>query len=144
MPDTAGALHPDPRIVAMPETIHWESLAELMTAVGWGSTHDSPALRAMFGGAVYTVLAEEGGRVVGYVRAFTDRVSVSWIAEIAVHPERQGRGIGGRLMEALLRDLGGTAIYGEALNGSEAFFIRHGVVPRPGKLVAISRRPRSA
>ena len=48
-------------------------------------------------------VSEEDGRVVGYVTCYVNTASsVGWVANIAVEPEFQGRGIGRALMDAAL------------------------------------------
>jgi len=46
---------------------------------------------------------EEDGRVLGYITTRVDmRTRIGWIPNMAVHPARQGRGIGKQLLQAAL------------------------------------------
>ena len=42
------------------------------------------------------------GRQVGFARAVTDHATFTWVCDVMVHPEHQGRGLGKWLMGCLL------------------------------------------
>ncbi len=66
----------------------------------------APVPDSTIGGEVdYSVVGEDGGRIIGFVLARVVRSSaelsdVAWIEFIGIHPDCQGRGIGRRLLEA--------------------------------------------
>lgn len=138
---TAGATPFNIRLA--PLNVEPSALAELYASVSWGTVldYDDAHVRALLAGATFCATAEVSDRTVGLVRAFSDKVAVTWIAEILVHPSTQRQGIGRALVETVLSEFGHTAIYAEALVGTERFFERVGIAPRPKRIVACSRRP---
>jgi len=81
-----------------------------------------------------------GDRLVGLARAFGDGVIHTALAEVLVHPDQRGRGIGRALVAAVGSACAGTALYAEALPGQAPFFARCGLVARPAMTV-LSRPP---
>lgn len=67
----------------------------------------SAKIRRIIGASWPFIVADEGGSVVAYayVTQFRDRAAYAWTCEdsIYVHPDWQGRGIGRRLLQELLR-----------------------------------------
>ena len=49
-----------------------------------------------------TVVAREGGRLVGLARAVTDGATFAWICDVVVEEGLRGRGVGRELMARLL------------------------------------------
>jgi GNAT superfamily N-acetyltransferase len=131
---------------ARPGRVDAAQIVDLYVSVGWGQrdAYKHSDVEAMFAATAFFVLAEVGGKLAGAIRVLSDRVSVSWIAEIAVRPEFQRTGIGRALIDAVIGELGHTAIYAEAAAGAEGFFEAAGIRPRPRHLVACSRGPSSA
>jgi GNAT superfamily N-acetyltransferase len=83
-----------------------EEFLGLVRAVGWARDVDQTgrAARAL-AGARFGVVALDGGRAVGSGMVLGDGVSLAYLKDIMVHPEWQGRGIGTRIVEALLAAL---------------------------------------
>jgi amino-acid N-acetyltransferase len=76
------------------------------------------------------VVAERDGQVVGCAALHVLWADLAEVRTVAVHREAQGRGIGGLLLERLLRravDLGVRRVF--CLTFETAFFARHGFVP---------------
>ena len=126
-----------------PTEIEPRSVAELYGSVGWGDpqAYRDAELRMMVAQSTFFAVAEENGQMIGLLRALSDRVSVTWIAEVVVQPAYQRRGVGAALIAVLLREFAHTAIYAEALAGTDPFFARFGITAKPGKLIACSRKP---
>jgi predicted N-acetyltransferase YhbS len=59
---------------------------------------------------VTTVVALEGGAVVGFAELFSDGEIQAFLANLAVAVERRGTGIGRRLVEEALRLGGGVRV----------------------------------
>ena len=74
--------------------------------VGWPNPPKPAAHLKLLRGSDLTVLAVDGGRVVGFITAITDGVLAAYIPFLEVLPEYQGRGIGGQLVKRMLRKLG--------------------------------------
>ncbi|MDR9839175.1 GNAT family N-acetyltransferase [Herbaspirillum huttiense] len=121
----------------------FEAIANLYESVGFGTVEfykgDKGFEIALASSASTNFFAlDEQGDVVGMTRVFSDNKICTWIAELCVHPEWQGNGIGRNLVQMVISRFGHTAIYVEAFSGSEGFFTRQGIKPKT-KLVACSR-----
>ncbi len=82
------------------------------------------------------VVAEADGRVVGCAALHVLWADLAEVRTVAVDPRAQGRGLGGLLLERLLRragDLGVRRVF--CLTFETAFFARHGFVPATQVLV---------
>ncbi|MBT2866680.1 GNAT family N-acetyltransferase [Chromobacterium violaceum] len=77
------------------------------------------ARMARFSG--FGVYAYARGRVWGLARGFSDGWQAGWLAELIVHRDAAGRGIGSTLGQAFIQRCGAGTIYCEALSGREAF-----------------------
>ncbi len=130
------------QIALNPSHVDFQQLRTLLSDSGWGAAdfYTDAVLEKMIKGCSYFVVAEDANTLQGYARAFTDDILVTWIAEILVHPERRLQGIGTRMMSELLRVTGHTAVYAEALVGTEGFNESFGIMKRR-KLIACSRSP---
>lgn len=130
------------RIEINPPHVDFQQLRMLLNESGWGTadSYTDAVLEKMIKGCSYFVVAHEASTLLGYARAFTDDIVVTWIAEILVHPERRRQGIGTQIMNELLRATSHTAVYAEAFSGMEGFLESFGITKK-SKLVACSRRP---
>ncbi|MDC7789379.1 GNAT family N-acetyltransferase [Rhodoplanes sp. TEM] len=116
-------------------------IAALYEAVGWGRREDYAPddLTTAVRRTTFVFAALDGERLVGLLRALSDGVYVTWVAEVVVHPAHQCRGVGTALMRHLLANAGHTSIYAECLAGALPFLDRLGITEKP-TLVACSRR----
>ncbi len=117
-------------------------IASLYRAVGWGSPGSTAELRDLYEFSNYFLLALDGDQVLGLLRAESETAQTTWLAEIAVLPGFQSRGIGLALMARFLADHPNRTLYTDATEGVEEFFLRHGIalrrprVPGPRKIDA--------
>lgn len=75
----------------------------LYESVGWTSYLRRPGLlREAYAASLKILAAHDGGRLVGVIRAVGDGVSILYIQDVIVHPAYQRRGIGTRLLQAML------------------------------------------
>lgn len=80
-----------------------EEILPLYASVGWTAYTDAPeALREGFARSLLTLAAYEEGRLLGLVRAVGDGSTVLYIQDLLVAPHCQRRGIGSRLLQAVL------------------------------------------
>jgi ribosomal protein S18 acetylase RimI-like enzyme len=108
------------------DRIDWNALSELYRIAPLGDkTPDD--LRRAFGNSMYKCFAFEEGILAGAGRAVADGVDCSYICDIAVHPDFQGRGLG-KEIATRLRDLsrGHRKIILYANPGTEPFYERLG------------------
>jgi GNAT superfamily N-acetyltransferase len=79
-----------------------EELQGLLRAVGWASDDRTDRAAKALAGARFGVVAIEGGRAVGSGMVLGDGATFAYLKDIIVRPEWQGRGIGTRIVDALL------------------------------------------
>jgi GNAT superfamily N-acetyltransferase len=79
-----------------------EELQALLRAVGWASDDRPDRAAKALAGARFGVVAVAGGHPVGSGMVLGDGATFAYLKDIAVRPEWQGRGIGTRIVEALL------------------------------------------
>jgi len=80
-----------------------EALGALLDGHSFWATGRRPAqLRRMLGGSQVVVSAWKAGELVGFGRATSDGVFRAVLWDVVVAEEQQGRGVGRRIVEALL------------------------------------------
>jgi GNAT superfamily N-acetyltransferase len=103
-------------------------MAELSNLYKIAPLGDKPpeALRTVFGNSMFTCFLYAGDQLVGAGRALADGLDCAYIADLAVHPEHQGRGLGKALVQKLVcRAQGHKKIILYANPGTEGFY--HGL-----------------
>ncbi|HYG65593.1 MAG TPA: GNAT family N-acetyltransferase [Thermoanaerobaculia bacterium] len=76
-----------------------------------------------------TLVAEVDGAVAGFVTGCREPRGIGRVRSLDVAPERQGEGIGSRLLAAIeewLREQGSAALLLETAPGARGFYERHG------------------
>ena len=73
--------------------IDWTALSELYRIAPLGDKEPSE-LRIAFSNSRYKCFVLEDGSLIGAGRALADGIDCSYLCDIAVHPEFQGRGLG--------------------------------------------------
>jgi ribosomal protein S18 acetylase RimI-like enzyme len=73
--------------------IDWAALSELYRIAPLGDKKSSE-LRLVFTNSRYKCFVLEDGLLIGAGRAVADGIDCSYLCDIAVHPEFQGRGLG--------------------------------------------------
>ncbi|MET9358976.1 GNAT family N-acetyltransferase [Streptomyces sp. NPDC006617] len=80
-------------------------------------------LTTVFGNSRYACFVYAGDVLVGAGRALADGVDCAYIADVAVHPEHQGRGLGSDIIRKLVELAAGhKKIILYAAPGTEAFY----------------------
>ena len=107
--------------------------------------HKPPdALRTVFGHSMFMCFVRAGDSLVGAGRALADGRDCSYIADVAVHPDHQRRGLGQAIVRKLVdmsRDHKKIILY--ANPGTEEFYARLGFL-RMNTAMAIWQDPASA
>ena len=80
-----------------------QELVDLYTAVGWVRYVQKPdELHEAVMRSTYVVTARRHDLLVGLARCVSDEVSIAYVQDILVRPELQRKGVGRKLMEAVL------------------------------------------
>ncbi len=113
-------------------TEDFPGIIALYRAHGWTHASDPERLRTAIETSSFSVVAVEDERVVGFARAMSDEAFAVYIADILVAPERQRRGIGRTLAEAILDHYPIDRFHHQVLvaeRGAEGFYRKLGLVP---------------
>ena len=83
----------------------------------------------------------EGDEQVGFARVVTDAATFAWLGDVFVLPDHRGRGLGKRLIEAVMAhpDLQGLRKFMLATADAHSLYERFGfsVPPDPGRLMEL-------
>jgi GNAT superfamily N-acetyltransferase len=82
------------------DTMDWNELSNLYRIAPLGNK-SAADLRVVFTNSMYRVFVREDGILIGAGRAVADGIDVSYLADIAVHPGHQGRGLGKEIVSRL-------------------------------------------
>ena len=123
--------------------VDWDELSELYRIAPLGEK-SPPDLTTVFSNSRFTCFVYAGDRLAGAGRALADGLDCSYIADIAVHPDHQGRGLGKALITELVRlSQGHKKILLYANPGTEGFYAKLGF-HRMNTAMAIWRNPAQA
>ena len=75
------------------ENMDWEALSNLYRIAPLGDKKPE-ALKITFSNSLFKCFVYNGEKLIGAGRALADGLDCSYIADVAVHPEYQGQGIG--------------------------------------------------
>ncbi len=109
--------------------IRWSELAELYRIAPLG-TKKPDDLRIAFTNSRYKLFVFDGEKLVGAGRAIADGIDCAYIADVAIHPDYQGKGLGRELMQQMYRLVEGhrkVVLYAAA--GKEGFYRALGFSP---------------
>ena len=104
----------------------WAELSELYRIAPLG---DKPpdVLRTVFANSMFMTFVRAGGRLVAAGRALADGLDCAYLADVAVHPDHQGSGLGAAVIRDLVHQAGGhRKIILYANPGTEGFYSRLG------------------
>jgi GNAT superfamily N-acetyltransferase len=108
------------------DAVDWDELSDLYRVAPLG-IKPPDALRTVFGNSMFRCLAYADGRLVGAGRALADGLDWAYIADVAVHPDEQGRGLGKEIIRRLVDQASGhKKIILYANPGKEAFYLKLG------------------
>ena len=111
-------------------------LAGLYSDAGWGEFYGNEhILKERFENSTFSAFSTHDEKVVGCIRVLSDRVSITWIAEILVAKEYQRQGIGRELVACTLKEFQHTDIYLETFGNAAGFFEKCGLSVRPAMVV---------
>lgn len=108
------------------EAVDWEELSNLYRVAPLGNKKAAD-LAAVFVNSMFRCFVYDSGRLVGVGRALADGIDCSYLCDIAVHPDYQGRGLGKEIVQRL-RDLSKNhrKIILYAAPGKDGFYLKLG------------------
>jgi len=108
-----------------------EEYRTLCTAVGWEEVMNFEAAKEALPNSLYGVVVECEAKVVGMGRVVGDDAIFYYLQDVAVVPEHQGKGVGKRIVEQIVKHIKEVApekafvgVFAEA--GTEEFYERYG------------------
>ncbi len=106
--------------------VDWEELSQLYRIAPLGEKPPRE-LATVFANSMFTCFVFADGRLVGAGRALADGLDCSYIADVAVHPDHQGMGLGKSLISELVAlSEGHKKIILYANPGTEGFYAKLG------------------
>ena len=109
----------------VPAEIPPDEAAELYLEAGWMDHADVQAVSAMLKGTFAVSAAFHNGRLIGFMRAFSDGVSDAYMLDLVVRKEYRKHGVGRKILEQLadhLKQRGIDWILCIGAPGTEAFY----------------------
>jgi predicted N-acetyltransferase YhbS len=125
------------------EGIDWTEAASIFERAPLG-TREPDVLRKTFENSDLTCFALDGDTLVGIARALSDHTVHSVIYDLCMLPEYQGKGLGTRMMEAMLERLGTPGVVLWSVPGKEPFYARFGFKPMLTAMARFEDPERSA
>lgn len=83
------------------ENINWDELSNLYLIAPLGKK-DPSDLKIAFSNSMYKCFVTDSGNLIAVGRALADGIDCSYICDVAVHPDYQGRGIGKEVVSRLV------------------------------------------
>ncbi|HSK67153.1 MAG TPA: GNAT family N-acetyltransferase [Anaerolineales bacterium] len=108
------------------KSVDWNELSHLYLIAPLGQK--SPAdLQVSFANSMFKCFVYDSGKLIAAGRALADGVDCSYIADVAVHPDYQGQGLGRQVVMKLVELLRGhRKIILYAAVGKEPFYLKLG------------------
>ncbi|HJS08194.1 MAG TPA: GNAT family N-acetyltransferase [Pirellulales bacterium] len=110
-----------------------EGVVALYQANGWSAAEKPLLLQKALVASHSLVTAWDGPKLVGLGNAITDGYLVVYYPHLLVHPDYQGRGIGGQLMQRLLARYAGFHQHMLVADGRSVEFYRKCGFERAGR-----------
>lgn len=107
--------------------------------MGWPAVSLGTARQCIHQACFVGSARDTDGGLLGLVRVVGDGVLTFYVADLMVHPDARGRGVGDELMKRLVGYLRANAAQGATvalvpLSGRESFYERHGFSAAPRKV----------
>jgi ribosomal protein S18 acetylase RimI-like enzyme len=108
------------------DDINWDELSHLYKIAPLGDKK-AEDLKTVFTNSKYRCFVYDKEKIIGVGRALADGVDVSYIADVAIHPDYQGQGIGKAIVSKLVessKDHNKIILYANV--GKEPFYAKLG------------------
>ncbi len=108
------------------DDIDWSELSKMYRQAPLGNK-SAKELETSFSNSMYKCFILASGRIIGAGRALADGVDCSYICDVAILPEYQGRGLGGDIISYLVKvSQGHKKIILYSVPGYESFYKKYG------------------
>jgi len=108
------------------DNVNWDALSQLYKIAPLGEKK-AEDLQTVFTNSRYRCFVYDDAKIVGVGRALADGVDASYICDIAIHPEYQGKGIGKAVVNKLVAlSKGHNKIILYSNPGKELFYAKLG------------------
>ena len=108
------------------DDIEWTELSEMYRQAPLGNK-SAQELETAFSNSMYKCFVWSSGKIIGAGRALADGIDCSYICDIAILPEYQGKGLGGDIVSYLVKaSQGHKKIILYSVPGSESFYKEYG------------------
>lgn len=108
------------------DNVNWDELSYLYKIAPLGEKKPKD-LKTVFTNSRYKCFVYDDAKMVGVGRAIADGIDISYLADVAIHPEYQGRGIGKAIVMRLVEfSKGHNKILLYASVGKEPFYAKLG------------------
>ncbi|TPK72959.1 GNAT family N-acetyltransferase [Mesorhizobium sp. B2-4-15] len=125
--------------------IDFRATSDLLMASYWGDGRSDETHRRAFAHS-FCAAAYIDGKQVGFGRAITDRTVFAYLADIIIWPQHRGRGIGLRLVRALIDHPELSTVSHWSLSTSDAHGMYEKLAFKPstdGRYMRLDRTPTS-
>jgi predicted GNAT family acetyltransferase len=110
-------------------SIDWHALSELYRIAPLADKKPED-LKITFANSRYKCFVLDGDRLIGAGRALADGVDCSYLCDVAVHPQQQGKGLGAAIVTKLVElSAGHKKIILYANPGTEGLYLKLGFSP---------------
>ena len=107
-------------------SVDWRALSHLYRIAPLGEKPPED-LAVVFSNSMFKCFVYAGDRLVGVGRALADGLDCAYIADVAVHPDHQGAGLGGAVINRLVElSAGHKKVILYANPGTEPFYAKLG------------------
>lgn len=117
-----------------------KNIADILISNGWGKSYEDNNIDRTFKGSSYFAIAKIKNKEIGYIRAISDNISVTFICEVIVHKAYHKKGVARELMRKFNKAHSHTAVYAMSFKDNFDFFSKFGIRKKE-KLVSHSRAP---
>jgi GNAT superfamily N-acetyltransferase len=116
----------EPEWIYSSENLDWDELSHLYLIAPLGQKSPSD-LKISFSNSMFKCFVYDSGKLIAAGRALADGVDCSYICDVAVHPDYQGKGLGREVVTKLVdfsKDHRKIILY--AAVGKEPFYLKLG------------------
>ncbi len=111
------------------QDVDWNELSHLYLIAPLGKK-SAEAVATVFRNSRFTTFVHDDDRLIGAGRALADGLDCAYIADVAVHPDYQGQGLGADIIRRLVAAAEGhKKIILYANPGTESFYMKLGFLP---------------